>query len=71
MKCAWLENPHAKAMLTISSSVVFRSSFALTVLGDCSPRQIPDKPVAEVKPITLGEFAEWWLTQIAERERRN
>ncbi len=43
----------------------------LTVLGDCPPRLMPDKPAAETKPITLGEFAEWWLTHIAERERRN
>ena len=43
----------------------------LTVLGDCPPRLMPDKPAAETKPITLGDFAEWWLTHIAERERRN
>jgi hypothetical protein len=43
----------------------------LAVLGDCRPCLMPDKPATETKPITLGEFAEWWLTHIAERERRN
>ncbi|MGH9204838.1 MAG: hypothetical protein ACRD2A_26735, partial [Vicinamibacterales bacterium] len=32
---------------------------------------VAHKPPSEAKPITIGEFAEWWLTHIAERERRN
>jgi integrase len=42
----------------------------LAVLGGCPPRLVPEK-AAEANPITLGDFAEWWLTHIAGRERRN